>query len=432
MQDNTSRYLVRDAGWSVISASITTQEWVGIVTLGTLGATDQVYYLQNPLSASVNFPMSGAVNMAIKQYSASHVQQEFNARNYTKIFVREYKKIYDNASIQTDLSVPTQEYIRYALPLTNTTDLKISTDIEGQATGSPYNEVTIAYLTGSGFGVYTSGTTYATGSVVQDFTSSRWYITPSDGGVANGESNNIGNDTEIAWVSWSEAEGGGERLVGSAPNYYAYKIIVDAGVGENNTAEQVYTRAQYMLRTNSDIDDGTQDTTPHIGKVSDLLLSFVGDTLVTSDGVYVDNFQAADTNRIDFYDVSGTVRRFPFVATGVINFNDNLVADLQAEYFMFFTSVPGGVYGSASAIIVNDNSSIPITGSVSGSSSVAFTFDYDGNVQGGRTSGSDAPVTVVAIGLGTAQYVVATSIIERTKTNTITLVSSLERNYNNP
>jgi len=109
-----------------------------------------------------------------------------------------------------------------------------------------------------------------------------------------------------------------------------------------------------------------------------------------------------------------------------------LVNDLQAEYFMFFTSVPSGSFGSASAVIVEDNDGIPITGSVSGSSSVAFTFDYDGNKQGGRTSGSDATVTVVAIGLSTAQYVSAESTIERTKTNVITLVSSLERNYENP
>jgi len=270
LQDDESRYLVRDAGWSVISGSVTTQEWVGIVTLGTLGSTDQVYYQQHPDSSSVNFQMSGTINQAIKHFSQSHVQEEFNARDFTKLFVREYKKIYDDASIQTDLGVDTQEYIRYAIPLQNSTDLKIETDLEGQATGSPYNEVTIDYLTGSYFQDLVSGSSVLpSGSpVVHSTIDDRWFIsditasytaTDSDPALDSG-----------SWITWSQANGGGERLVGS--NYFAYNIIIDAGAGQNNTAEQVYTRIQYELRLDSDIDDGTQDPDTHIGKISDLLL----------------------------------------------------------------------------------------------------------------------------------------------------------------
>ena len=99
---------------------------------------------------------------------------------------------------------------------------------------------------------------------------------------------------------------------------------------------------------------------------------------------------------------------------------------------MFFTSVPSGDFGTSTAIIVEDPDDITITGSVGGSPSVAFTFDYDNNAQGGRTPATDAPVTVVAIGLDTAQYVVATATIGRSKVNSVSLVAALERNYNNP
>ena len=61
-----------------------------------------------------------------------------------------------------------------------------------------------------------------------------------------------------------------------------------------------------------------------------------------------------------------------------------------------------------------------------------WTFDYDGNVQGGRTPATDAPVTVVAIGLQTAQYVRTTSTITRATGQTIAMVAALERNYSNP
>jgi hypothetical protein len=103
---------------------------------------------------------------------------------------------------------------------------------------------------------------------------------------------------------------------------------------------------------------------------------------------------------------------------------------------MFFTSVPSGDFGTPSAILVNDASDpvVPITGSTSGSTERTYTFDYTNNAQGGRTPGTDAhaPVTVVAIGFGSAQYVTTTATILETKTNNISLVAALERNYDNP
>jgi hypothetical protein len=98
---------------------------------------------------------------------------------------------------------------------------------------------------------------------------------------------------------------------------------------------------------------------------------------------------------------------------------------------MFFTSVPSGDYGTSNAIIVEDATAVQITGDINAQASIAFTFDYDNNVQGGRTQAQPAPVTVVAIGLSTAQFVRVTSTLARTKTNNISVVAPLERNYSN-
>ena len=58
---------------------------------------------------------------------------------------------------------------------------------------------------------------------------------------------------------------------------------------------------------------------------------------------------------------------------------------------------------------------------------------YDGNIQrGSGSSGVDAPVTVVAIGLTTGQYVKSTGTITKSTANTVSLVAALERNYSNP
>lgn len=78
-----------------------------------------------------------------------------------------------------------------------------------------------------------------------------------------------------------------------------------------------------------------------------------------------------------------------------------------------------------------DNSGTDISGNVGGNTTIDFDFDYDGNTQGGRTAGTDAAVTVVAIGRETAQFVKATSTLRRSTGQDISLVAPLERNYSN-
>ena len=202
---------------------------------------------------------------------------------------------------------------------------------------------------------------------------------------------------------------------------YNFNIVVN---GNNGTTQQIYEFVQYSLRLATDIDAGAGS---QVGFLADDLMRFEGDTLKTTTGVAIDNFLASDRNNLVFKDTGGTDRTFPFLATGTLSFNTNLVNDASAIFRMFFTSG----FGTGSAIIVDDNSGTDISGNISGSSSVSFDFDYDGNNQGGRTPGTDANVTVVAIGLNTAQYVSATATIGRATGQNISLVAPLERNYSN-
>ena len=83
---------------------------------------------------------------------------------------------------------------------------------------------------------------------------------------------------------------------------------------------------------------------------------------------------------------------------------------------------------SPAAIIVNNNSGSPITGTIS-ASSVAFDFDYTNNTQGGRTGNTDAPITIRAIGHDLAQFVETTGTIVEATGQSFSLVAALERNY---
>ena len=63
--------------------------------------------------------------------------------------------------------------------------------------------------------------------------------------------------------------------------------------------------------------------------------------------------------------------------------------------------------------------------------SIDYDFDYDGNSQGGRST-ADAEVVVMVIGEEVATWATANLTIERKTGNNISVVSALERNYENP
>jgi hypothetical protein len=220
--------------------------------------------------------------------------------------------------------------------------------------------------------------------------------------------------------------------------FYAFRWRL---FGNSALLSSQYQFVQHQLRQPADIDFGGGVSMsgsglpglPEIarGDVTDLLMQFSTPTATLFD-TYIDDLDATDTNNATFRDSTGVDRIFAFVSVGSLQFNSNLQNDASAEYWMFFTSVPSGDYGTPDAIIVDDADGIDISGSVGGAPSVQFTFDYDNNTQGGRTAATDAPITVVAIGLSTAQFIITTSTIERSKANNVSLVAALERVYSNP
>jgi len=206
---------------------------------------------------------------------------------------------------------------------------------------------------------------------------------------------------------------------------YNFKIIID---GNNATLEQIYTKIQYLLRQNSNINAaGTAGSVT--GKTAADLLTFVGDLMVTGQSVYIDNILPADSNRIEFYDDSNTKRTNPYTAAGTISFNASLIG-AGSSYRLMFSAPPGAGndYGEAGAITVNDASGTPITGTIS-TSPISFTYDYDGNTQGGFSAGTDRPVTLIGIRPGSGKFVVAIGTLTRSKTIALSLVAEQDRVY---
>lgn len=369
--DDTTRNALRDGGWSEYSsAGVLNAQYAGFVGLGSIGpaTTVQPYYHLDAADAPTNFPFTDQFNVGVKVFGdATH--GAFDKRTFAKAFVREYGKKF-KSSVLADTGATGTGANKVNFLVSNEDDLKITTLLGAvQATGD-------AAMAGAPY----SGITVS-------------YYTANQARTIAGVSRN-------------------------------FKIIID---GNNATLEQIYAKIQYQLRQNSNINAaGTAGTVT--GKTAADLLTFVGDTLVTSTSVYIDNVLSADSNRVEFYDDGGVKRTNLYTAAGIMSFN-NVLVGAGSSYRLMFTAPAGAGndYGESGAITVVDASSNPITGVIS-SGSIAFTFDYDGDTLGG-TAGTDKAVTLIGIRPGSGKFAVATGTLSRSKGISLSLVAESDRVY---
>lgn len=401
--NDTTRNFIRNAGWAEITAaSATEREYIGVITLGNIDGGDTAYYFFSSQAAATSFDFDGPVNQAIQTFGDASNGNFDRRTDVLTVNIRVFGKTYDQSTtvaigITSGATLPTNAQ---RFPLSEATDLKITNTLADVFTApvAPYDDMDIEY--------------FATAQTRSGFVP-------------------IGGDTP-------------------SPGDAQFGVIIDGDIsaGSAASAEQIYEFVQASLQATTDIDAGAGN---RIGQLQDPLLRFVGDNLEAilqsagnapagGDGVAIDNFDSNDTNRLQFVDNDDDNRTFPFVAAGSILFNNFLQNEpvSQAIYRMFFTNDDAGDntgqdYGTANALIVDDNGGADIAGDIDGAASVAFDYDYDGNVQRGAASaGTDVPITIVAIGTAVAQFVVAAGTITRNVGQNFSLVAAQERNYSNP
>lgn len=193
----------------------------------------------------------------------------------------------------------------------------------------------------------------------------------------------------------------------------------------NLTRFQIYTRMQYLLRQNSNINTGGTAAAV-TGKTADLICWFVGSTLY-SRAFFTP--LAADLNDIVFIDDNGVERTFPYASAGTLNFNGNLTSGGTGYYTLYYTTTPGGDdFGEGTAIIVKDKDGVDITGTITGAS-IPFSFDYSNNVQGGFAGSTARNVTLVWGNPGVAKPGVSTGQITQSKGISISAVAEADPSY---
>ena len=262
-KNDTTRNLIRSAGWAEKSAAgAVKRKYMGVVSLGSIGATDQPYFRWNT-GSKVNFAFQGPINQAVQIYGdATNGNFDYSDGGDTfTIYVREQGKTYGSSN-NTAIGASTLTYQTYRFPLSNATDLKISASDATIASSAPWNQIDVTY--------------YGTD-----------------------QNRNIDGT--------------------SAP----FRIIVNDASG-SATTQQLYEKIQYQLRQDADIDAGagtvngaTADAI--LSFVGDTL---VGATSVAIDGLnsnYLNSVSLFDkngVNRLYPFVAAGTINFGSFAGSG--------------------------------------------------------------------------------------------------------------------
>ena len=447
--NDATRKLIRTAGWAerALGAATTKREYIGVVSLGSIGAVDQPYYevINDGTSAGAqDFTYAGPVNEAVQAFGdVSNGNFDYReTADVFNIFCREAGKTYA-ASSSTAVGATTLTYITYRFPLSNGTDLSITAtdaDITRTATvaSASFSGNTATYsATAHGFSVGNSVTIsgmlptgYNVTGDITAVTTDSFDLEISDPGSASTQGGTV--DSIHANVTIGYYTAGQPFDVNQDLTDEDYSVIITDASGVATT-QQIYEAVQYLLRQNVNVNvDG--DAGSLTGRVQAALLNFVGSTLetgtsqaTTGDGVYIEGLNTSFYAFVKFKADDGVFYLFPKVASGLIQFGQ-FAGSGDFEYFMFLAAT----YGTAGAAVVLQNDlATPVSGTYAGTS-VPFDFAYTKNTQGGRSEDTPLAVTLIGIGLDGGQFISVDYTINEGSGNNFLIAPAQERNYENP
>jgi hypothetical protein len=449
--NDTTRQMIRDAGWSEYSSlGVLNRQYVGIVALASgFPGGAQFYYQTHATADGVSYTFTDAPNQGIQVFGDTG-NGDFDFRSYYKMFCREYNYTYDDAVLGDVGETATGAY-KVSLPIAVGSDLKITDNDTNVSTLTPYTAINIKYFSGAFTRDVATGVASSFGIVIDVGTHSG-----IDGSAPGGASVLT---TAAAGMSVNAYAGGTLTIYEGTDKNVSFPIVSNAagtitvtgtiasGSNLSFTAQkaaptladldEIYTKIQYQLRQTGNINAASGTVK---GNTAAMLLNFVGDTLKAGyfapansqgggSGVIIQGLQSKDINTVVFYDNAAATAEFGYASAGTLNFNSYLTAGSTGYYRMYFTDLAGDLdYGLVGAITVDDASAADIAGTITGAS-IAFSFDYTNNNQGGRTPNTPAAVTVVAGNAGSAKPVVATGTITASKSIVFTLTAEQDRAY---
>lgn len=457
---DATRKLIRTGGWREInSASSVKREYIGVISLGDIDFTsptvgDKAYYAFATDTARTEFTYAGPVNEAVQTYGDASNGNFDKRGDVLSVYIRIQGKTYqltttDDIGVST-AGANTMSYIVYRFPLSEGTDLNITAADATIIADAPYTGMTITY--------YAAAQSLAVGASSYNF----HVVIDGNGGTAEqiyefvqyNLRRNADIDAGAGTVNGFLAEEllefvgstlktkltsiGGVYIVDFDSNDTNNLVLVDdtgtertfpfvaAGSITFNSNLVSDTDGRYWVFFEYTLRDAVADLALSAAAGSTATFTSAGASLpVTAQNDYINLLGATDPANNGIWQVtSAAPTTTTFNATKV---NGATVANQTA----FAATIDLNPINSPDAIIAKNNAGVDLTSTVD-ATSVNFDFDYDGNVQGGRTAGTNAAVVIRAIGLETAQFVETAGTIIRATGQGFSVVSSLERNYANP
>ena len=389
-----SRQLLRTAGWrEITTAGLVTAEYVGVISLGNIDGTptgggDKVYYAYRAAAKKTN----GFTFSATQITGAAGDFDSFGNGDVVNISGSTGNDgIYTITTAATgSLTFPGATFSTTGLDSATVTIRKINYESEADFTYAGAVNEAIQTFDGTtdnrtnelAIFIREDGKTFdksdtpaigiATGDIINyqvfrfplaESTDNKYTVNDAAIELADGAGEfydiAAGNGPEINFLA---ADVGSNTLYTtdllSGP--FNFGVTIDATAGDGNgtnstgalTTEQLYSWVKYRLRrptSDGTVDDEGADSVVQIGKTSDELLEFVGDTLQTKrvenadntvvlDGVAIINFADGDIGNLRFRSTTNdTLQRFPSISSGQIQFNDNLKEDAAGTFTMYFT-----------------------------------------------------------------------------------------------
>ena len=382
--DDQTRDLIRDAGFQEGDG----RENACIISLGSMddSGSDLAYYAQIAGfdQSTTDMDKTGELNenIAIKGTGGTP-----DYTGYFKAFLREMQKTFASYNLLSEQGLAALTYQAYRLPLANAADLNavdndtvIGTTDAGSVSGVKYSELTIDYIVGTLFGnAQDHLTTILVDQVLQDDLG-RWYRCTTEGTIDTTDAEDLGTMGGSGTAVFESYPG--ERQIGT--EYFAFNRILDVQDTTNSYSArltEIHSWSQYKLRQGTDInDDVNGDAYGTVyGNVALSFTYFVGNTLHTQPGVFIDNFDNNDKNDIRFWSIDveeggldsedkplvSSEQVYPYTAAGNLNFSSNFVdeVDNTTRYTMYFQYITSTVMSALK---------------ISGSSGADCTLDWSG------------------------------------------------------
>jgi len=199
---------------------------------------------------------------------------------------------------------------------------------------------------------------------------------------------------------------------------------------DNSTLDEVVAYLDAMATVTTDIDSGSESVT--IGKDVDVWYYYnASGQVVTKSGadalgLYIYNIPVADQQRVVFTDDATNLKTYLFLVGVEANVGATAKGDVNAWYHSYFATN----YNSGSAVVVLDSSSGEVKGlssSADGSNLIKFTFDYDGDTEGG-SSGTNKNAYFLCEGDGGATQAKTLYTLSRITTVAFTCAPAVENN----